>query len=50
VYCGGTYRGLINNLDYIEDMGFSAVFIHKDGIMTVVDGDIDLDFSSNEKY
>ncbi|KAF2672970.1 alpha-amylase [Microthyrium microscopicum] len=27
VYCGGTYRGVINNLDYIADMGFSAIWI-----------------------
>jgi len=24
-YCGGTWRGLINNLDYIQGMGFTAV-------------------------
>lgn len=24
-YCGGTYRGIINHLDYIQDMGFTAV-------------------------
>ena len=24
-YCGGTWRGLIKNLDYIQDMGFTAV-------------------------
>ncbi|KKF95976.1 Alpha-amylase 2 [Ceratocystis platani] len=26
-YCGGTWQGLINNLDYIQNMGFSAVWI-----------------------
>lgn len=26
-YCGGTYRGLINNLDYIQGMGFDAIWI-----------------------
>ena len=26
-YCGGTYRGLINNLDYIQGMGFDAVWV-----------------------
>ncbi|PKS05102.1 hypothetical protein jhhlp_008469 [Lomentospora prolificans] len=26
-YCGGTWRGLINNLDYIKEMGFTAVWI-----------------------
>jgi alpha-amylase len=24
-YCGGTWQGLINKLDYIQNMGFSAV-------------------------
>jgi alpha-amylase len=24
-YCGGTYQGLINHLDWIQDMGFTAV-------------------------
>ena len=26
-YCGGTWAGLANNLDYIQDMGFTAVLI-----------------------
>lgn len=26
-YCGGTWRGLIKKLDYIQDMGFTAVWI-----------------------
>ncbi|KAK0633563.1 glycoside hydrolase family 13 protein [Immersiella caudata] len=26
-YCGGTYSGIINNLDYIQHMGFTAVWI-----------------------
>ncbi|KAI0429393.1 alpha-amylase [Xylaria sp. FL1042] len=26
-YCGGTYQGIINNLDYIQDMGFTAIWI-----------------------
>lgn len=26
-YCGGSYRGLINNLDYIQGMGFDAIWI-----------------------
>ena len=26
-YCGGTFRGIINNLDYIRDMGFNAIWI-----------------------
>jgi hypothetical protein len=25
VYCGGTWRGIINHLDYIQNMGFTAV-------------------------
>jgi len=24
-YCNGTYKGLINHLDWIQDMGFTAV-------------------------
>ena len=24
-YCGGTWKGIINDLDYIKNMGFSAV-------------------------
>ncbi|TKA60936.1 Alpha-amylase A type-3 [Cryomyces minteri] len=27
VYCGGTYQGIIKQLDYIQGMGFSAVWI-----------------------
>ena len=26
-YCGGTFRGLINHLDYIKNMGFTAVHL-----------------------
>ena len=26
-YCGGTYRGIINELNYIQGMGFTAVWI-----------------------
>lgn len=26
-YCGGTYRGLINKLDYIQGMGFDAIWV-----------------------
>lgn len=26
-YCGGTYKGLIQNLDYIQGMGFDAIWI-----------------------
>jgi alpha-amylase len=27
VYCGGTWQGLISKLDYIQGMGFTAVWI-----------------------
>lgn len=27
VYCGGTWQGIIKNLDYIKSMGFTAVCI-----------------------
>jgi len=27
LYCGGTWRGLINHLPYIQNMGFTAVWI-----------------------
>ena len=26
-YCGGTFQGIINNLDYIQGMGFDAIWI-----------------------
>jgi len=26
-YCGGTFQGIINNLDYIKGMGFDAIWI-----------------------
>lgn len=26
-YCGGTFRGIINNLDYVQGMGFDAIWI-----------------------
>lgn len=26
-YCGGTWQGIINNLDYIQGMGFTALWI-----------------------
>ncbi|KAI1873020.1 uncharacterized protein JN550_003273 [Neoarthrinium moseri] len=26
-YCGGTWRGIINHLDYIQGMGFTAIWI-----------------------
>lgn len=27
VYCGGSYQGIINHLDYIQGMGFTALWI-----------------------
>ncbi|KAJ7222591.1 glycoside hydrolase family 13 protein [Mycena pura] len=27
VYCGGTWKGINNHLDYIQDMGFDAIWI-----------------------
>jgi hypothetical protein len=27
VYCGGTYQGIIHHLDYIQNMGFDAIWI-----------------------
>lgn len=26
-YCGGTWKGIENNLDYIQGMGFEAIWI-----------------------
>ncbi len=26
-YCGGTFKGIENNLDYIKGMGFDAIWI-----------------------
>ncbi|KAF9650224.1 glycoside hydrolase family 13 protein [Thelephora ganbajun] len=26
-YCGGTYRGIMNHLDYIQNMGFDAIWV-----------------------
>jgi hypothetical protein len=25
VYCGGSWQGIVDKLDYIQDMGFTAV-------------------------
>ncbi|SJL07387.1 related to alpha-amylase [Armillaria ostoyae] len=27
IYCGGSWKGIVNHLDYIQDMGFDAVWI-----------------------
>ena len=26
-YCGGTFEGIINHLDYIQELGFDAIWI-----------------------
>ncbi|KAL8936151.1 MAG: hypothetical protein Q9216_005083 [Gyalolechia sp. 2 TL-2023] len=26
-YCGGTWRGIINHLDYIQNMSFTAAYL-----------------------
>jgi alpha-amylase len=31
-YCGGTYQGIIKQLDYIQNMGFTAVSSHRRGV------------------
>lgn len=36
VYCGGTWKGLISKLDYIQGMGFTAVWISP--IVKQIDG------------
>jgi alpha-amylase len=28
LYCGGSFQGIINKLDYIQNLGFSAVCSH----------------------
>lgn len=30
-YCGGTWQGIISQLDYIQDMGFTAVSVEELG-------------------
>lgn len=30
-YCGGSFQGIINKLDYIQQMGFTAVRIYEAG-------------------
>ena len=35
-HCGGTWQGIINKLDYIQGMGFTAVWISP--IVTNIDG------------
>ncbi|KAB5522819.1 glycoside hydrolase family 13 protein [Coniochaeta sp. 2T2.1] len=47
VYCGGTYRGIIDKLDYIQNMGFTAVWISP--IVAQMEGNT-LDGSSYHGY
>ena len=37
VYCGGSWQGIINHLDYIQNMGFTAVSSHKNCNEAAVD-------------
>ncbi|KAI1787110.1 alpha-amylase [Ganoderma leucocontextum] len=36
-YCGGTWRGIINRLDYIKDLGFDAIWISP--VVANIEGD-----------
>lgn len=27
LYCGGTWKGIMNKLDYIQDLGFNAIWM-----------------------
>ncbi|KAK1769931.1 glycoside hydrolase [Phialemonium atrogriseum] len=47
VYCGGTYKGLVSKLDYIQGMGFTAIWISP--IVKQMDGQT-LDGSSYHGY
>jgi len=40
-YCGGTFQGITNKLDYIQGMGFDAIWI------SPVVENVDLDGTSN---
>lgn len=44
IYCGGTFEGLISKLDYIQDMGFTAIWISP--VVTQMTGDT----SDGESY
>lgn len=35
-YCGGTFKGIVDKLDYIQGMGFTAIWISP--VTTAVDG------------
>ncbi|KAH8657061.1 glycoside hydrolase family 13 protein [Tricladium varicosporioides] len=47
VYCGGTFQGIINKLDYIQNMGFTAIWISP--VVTNIAGN-SLDGSSYHGY
>ena len=47
-YCGGDYRGLLNKLDYIEGMGFNAIWISP--IIENVDNEIAYHGYSGTKF
>lgn len=36
VYCGGSWRGIINKLDYIQNMGFTAVSFRRKEVECLV--------------
>ena len=36
VYCGGTWQGVINKLDYIQNLGFDAIWISP--VVTQING------------
>lgn len=36
-YCGGTWQGIIDNLDYIQNMGFTAVRLVRPSIRRIID-------------
>ena len=46
VYCGGTWQGIIDKLDYIQNMGFTAVHHFSLSMQLVTQNYLlDLDFS-----
>ncbi|KAI9737441.1 MAG: hypothetical protein M1834_009595 [Cirrosporium novae-zelandiae] len=44
IYCGGSYEGIINHLDYIQNMGFTAIWI------SPITENFDDDTSEGEAY
>lgn len=49
-YCGGSWQGVIKNLDYIQNMGFSAVSILRGLCVLFADEETDLDISRDSKF